>query len=59
MDSGPINTGPETADAKALEARTAASQGASGRSTPELDLDRLVWDPEYRRAMRHLIKRGD
>lgn len=25
---------------------------------PELDLDRLVWDPEYRAAMRPLIKRG-
>ena len=25
----------------------------------ELDLDRLVWDPEYRRSVRHLIKRHD
>jgi hypothetical protein len=24
----------------------------------ELDLDRLVWDPEYREAMRHLMKPG-
>jgi len=27
--------------------------------TAELDLDRLVWDPEYREAMRPLIERGD
>lgn len=25
----------------------------------ELDLDRLVWDPEYREAMRPLMKTGD
>ena len=25
----------------------------------ELDLERLVWDPEYREAMRHLIQRAD
>ena len=25
---------------------------------PELDLDRLVWDPEYREAMRPLLKRA-
>jgi hypothetical protein len=27
-------------------------------SQPEVDLDRLVWDPEYRNAMRPLIKPG-
>lgn len=25
----------------------------------DLDLDRLVWDPEYRKSVRHLIKRHD
>jgi hypothetical protein len=25
---------------------------------PDLDLDRLVWDPEYREAMRHWLGRA-
>jgi hypothetical protein len=32
--------------------------GDKTAAVPELDLDRLVWDPEYRDAMRAVIKRG-
>jgi hypothetical protein len=32
-------------------------QGAqNGQDRPEIDLDRLVWDPEYRHAMRSHLK---
>lgn len=34
-----------------------AARGAkSDQDRPEIDLDRLVWDPEYRRAMRPHLK---
>ena len=33
-----------------------ASQAESNQ--PDLDLDRLVWDPEYREAMRPWLKRA-
>lgn len=38
----------------AQTAADAAAPGApqAGRQPPALDLDRLVWDPEYREAMR-------
>lgn len=26
---------------------------------PDLDLDRVVWDPEYRDEVRELLKRGE
>jgi len=26
--------------------------------TPPIDLDRVIWDPEYRMAVRHLFKPG-
>ena len=30
----------------------------AGPAAPEIDLDRLVWDPEYRRLMRQFLKNG-
>jgi hypothetical protein len=35
-----------------------STQQAGAGQQPELDLDRLIWDPEYRKAVRDLIKRG-
>lgn len=35
-----------------------ALAGPKARSEAELDLDRLVWDPEYRASVRHLFKTG-
>ncbi|MGD1878200.1 MAG: hypothetical protein ACFB13_11950 [Kiloniellaceae bacterium] len=32
--------------------------GTTAAADPDLDLERLVWDPEYRKAMRHLIQPG-
>ena len=40
-------------------ARASVSEPRNGEGTePDLDLDRLVWDPEYREAMRPLLKRA-
>jgi len=50
MDRGTEQTPIETAGAVAPP-----SQEKAGRAA-EIDLDRLVWDPEYRNAMRPLIK---
>ena len=41
------------------EAEILEGDAGPAPETAELDLDRLVWDPEYRRAMQALIKRGD
>lgn len=41
------------------EAHHPATEAATRRrdvAMPELDLDRLVWDPEYREAMRPWLK---
>jgi len=38
------------------EAANAAQQGLGGQNGPEIDLDRLVWDPEYRYAMQSYLK---
>jgi hypothetical protein len=35
-----------------------STQQAGAGQQPDLDLDRLIWDPEYRKAVRDLIKRG-
>lgn len=32
------------------------AEAGAADDTPELDLDRLVWDPEYREAMRPLLQ---
>lgn len=39
---------------------TAAPAAAAPREgkQPDLDLDRLVWDPEYREAMRPWLRRA-
>ena len=40
-------------------AQTAVPRPHAGEAAqPDLDLDRLVWDPEYREAMRPLLKRA-
>ena len=39
-------------DAKSLD-----SVHGSGANPSELDLERLVWDPEYRKEMRDYLKR--
>ncbi len=46
---------------EALQPAAAATQGGAGKGDPKakIDLERLVWDPEYRRAMRHLLQRDD
>lgn len=46
---------------EARQAPTAPFEAAPGKSDPEaaIDLERLVWDPEYRKAMRHLLQRKD
>jgi len=51
-----MSRGMETATATtpASPPPPARAEGAA----PALDLDRLVWDPEYREAMRPLLKRG-
>lgn len=36
--------------------RTDPRPAPGGRDDGELDLDRLVWDPEYRAAMRPLLR---
>ena len=41
-------------DARKAVPRPRPSEGTH----PDLDLDRLVWDPEYREAMRPLLKRA-
>ncbi len=56
MDGSPLRAGPEDLEARGPEAGLSAPNDNGPK--PELDLERLVWDPEYRKAMRHLIKRG-
>lgn len=56
MDGSPLRVEPEDLEARGLEAGLPGPEITD--PTPELDLERLVWDPEYRKAMRHLIKRG-
>jgi hypothetical protein len=56
MDGSPLRVAPEDLEARGLET-SLPDPGGTGRA-PELDLERLVWDPEYRKAMRPLIKRG-
>ena len=56
MDGSLLRAGSENLEAGSLE--TGHPGPESHGPTPELDLERLVWDPEYRKAMRHLIKRG-
>lgn len=43
--------------AEPREAAAALGRGL-GALEAELDLDRLVWDPEYRNSVRHLFKTG-
>ncbi len=57
MDGSQVNSSPEASERRSLKAGPAVTSGHSGPPA-ELDLDRLVWDPEYREAMRHLIARG-
>ncbi|MEO3429841.1 hypothetical protein AAFN88_13335 [Pelagibius sp. CAU 1746] len=56
MDGSPLRTNPEGlgAGTPAAGLRDPDDNGTAA----ELDLERLVWDPEYRRTMRHRIKRG-
>jgi hypothetical protein len=52
---------PVSADQESFATKPAKPDGAHGTGkspAPELDLDRLVWDPEYRKAMLPVIKRG-
>ena len=35
--------------------RLVASQHGDAKPAPKIDLERLVWDPEYRKAVRHLL----
>lgn len=44
--------------ARAALPPAAPATAAAKAETPDLDLDRLVWDPEYRAAMRPLLQRG-
>ncbi len=46
---------------EACQTPTAPLEGAPGKGDPKaaIDLERLVWDPEYRKAMRHLLQRKD
>ncbi len=50
MKRGTERTPSETA------AAIAPPSQSKGTRAPEIDLDRLVWDPEYRNAMRPVIK---
>jgi hypothetical protein len=56
MDGSLLRAEPEDLEARGLE--TGLPGPENNGPAPELDLERLVWDPEYRKAMRHLIKRG-
>jgi hypothetical protein len=56
MDGSPLRVEPEDLEVRGLEAGRPDLENTG--PAPELDLERLVWDPEYRKAMRHLIKRG-
>jgi hypothetical protein len=40
------------------ETAALAAAAPRDRTPPELDLDRLVWDPEYREAMRPWLGRA-
>ena len=46
---------------EARQAPAAPLEGAPGKGDPNaaIDLERLVWDPEYRKAMRHLLQQKD
>lgn len=56
MDGSLLRAEPENLETGSQETGLAGPE--SHDPTAELDLERLVWDPEYRKAMRHLIKRG-
>ena len=56
MDGSHVSGGLEPGEEQSLKAGAPVSRDESGQAA-ELDLDRLVWDPEYRRAMRPLIER--
>lgn len=49
-----MNRGSRTAPGAAPEGPPPAAQQQGDE--PDLDLDRLVWDPEYRAAMRPRLK---
>lgn len=57
MQGSPLTALSQPRQSTMPEAGAAGNEGLQG-SEPELDLDRLVWDPEYRKAMLPVIKRG-
>jgi hypothetical protein len=52
----PVDRGSNLAQAAANDGLAPAAP-RDGKQ-PDLDLDRLVWDPEYREAMRHWLGRA-
>lgn len=58
MHASPFTPGAQRREATPTEAGSTSLRGHNKGSEPEVDLDRLVWDPEYRKAMLPAIKRG-
>ena len=52
----PVQAAPKAGFRPAASRRAAAAPAPQEGPQPELDLDRLVWDPEYRRAMAPRLK---
>ena len=52
-----MNSGVEQNQVESREP-VAALAGPQVNPEAELDLDRIVWDPEYRNSVRHLFKTG-
>ncbi|MFQ5774642.1 MAG: hypothetical protein ACE5GS_09005 [Kiloniellaceae bacterium] len=48
----------ETAGQTAVSPILNSGWQPAAQAEPELDLDRLVWDPEYRDEMREALGRG-
>lgn len=58
MHASPHMTAALRREATRREAGSAGIPGQTQGAEPEVDLDRLVWDPEYRKAMLPVLKRG-
>ncbi len=52
-----MNSAVDRNQAEPREAAAARGRGPRAAEV-ELDLERLVWDPEYRNSVRHLFKTG-